>query len=408
MRGRAPTDAQGTQDTGRSLSRQSVLVAVVCVVADSLTYLEGSFRLYTDVWPWPLTLLAAIVLTDAALASSPRLSGVVAVVHAVVTVLGTLLLPAGSPSDVNDAGFLISAYRAGAWLKGPQAVLALACLGGAAGGAQLLGGEDTQWHALFLRAGTDALLPWLVGRYTTARRAYLAELEQRSEHERREARRTLTDAIAQERSAIARDLHDVIAHHVSAIGMHAGAARLGLASPNTSKLTGALTAVETSSRAAMLDLRRLLDLLHGNSSEGARQPGLDNLDELVGSVRAAGLAVEVTTSGTPRALPDSLDIAVYRVVQEMLTNSLRHGGRRVSVGLLYGETSIIATASNPLPPGPRPELDSPRRGLEGIRSRAEMFNGAAVYGPTPDGTAWTISATFPLDPSGPAVSLDLP
>ncbi|MFE7439035.1 sensor histidine kinase [Streptomyces chartreusis] len=382
------------RDTGRSLARQSALVAAMCVLVDSLRFIDERFHLYSGPWPW--VFLAAIVLVDAALASSPRLSGFVAAGHAALALGGALLLPESPFTE--DAGLLIAAYRAGAWLTGASAAIALGALSAGIVGAGLLNGVDhSQWHTVLLRAMANALLPWLVGRYTTARRAYLAELEQRSERERREARQMLADAIAQERSAIAHDLHDVIAHHVSAISMHAGAARLGMASPNPSGLTGALTAVETSSRAAMLDLRRMLDFLHGDTSENARQPRLSNLDELVTAVRAAGLAVEVTTRGGPRTLPDSLDVAVYRVLQEMLTNALRHGGGQVSVELHYGEASIVVTATNLLPSGPRPDLESPRRGLEGIRSRTAMFNGSAEYGPTPDGTAWTVTATFPLD-----------
>jgi signal transduction histidine kinase len=397
IRTSALADTRG--DMAKALTRQSVLVASVCLVADSFTFLnEGADSVYPGLWRWAV--LAAIILVDAALASPARMSGAVGIAQAAVAVACAALTPTGSPlPDGNDAGVLIAAYRAGAWLKGIPAALTLACLVAGLVGVDLLGGEDlTQWWTLILTAVTKALLPWLVGRNTTARRAYIAELEQQSERERHEARQAVADAIVQERSAIARDLHDVIAHHVSAIGVHAGAARLGLTSSHsTSRLTRALTAVETSSRAAMLDLRRLLDFLHGGPSEGVRQPGLDNLDELLDAVHAAGLRTRITTHGRPQTLPDSLDIAVYRVLQEVLTNALRHGRGLVHVELLYDREWMTVTARNPVPVGRPPVPESQHRGLEGIRSRAEMFSGVAVYGPTPDGGDWSITATFSLD-----------
>jgi signal transduction histidine kinase len=244
--------------------------------------------------------------------------------------------------------------------------------------------------------GKVALLPWLVGRYTTARRAYLAELERRSEMERRDAREAVAKAIAEERSAIARDLHDVIIHHVSAIGLHAGAARLGLNSGNT-RLEDSLRSVETASRAAMVDLRHLLDLLHGDHSEGARQPGLDNLDELFDGVRAAGVPAQLEVSGDPREVPESLDITVYRIVQEMLTNALRHGDLSgVSVALDYGPSALSLTASNPVGVSRGP-INTPRRGLVGIRNRASMFHGQTASGLASDGQTWRTVVTFPLE-----------
>ncbi|MFE2037039.1 sensor histidine kinase [Streptomyces scopuliridis] len=401
LRGLGNALLAGARDISGPLTRQSLLVAVACVVADALSFWFEGVPSYPGPWHW--LVLAAIVAVDAALASAARRSGVVALAQAALLMICAVFLPDGRPlPELNDAGLLISAYRAGAWLTRRPATVSLAVLATGVVAANPIAGADlAQIHLLLLQAMQSALLPWLVGRYTTTRRAYIAELEQRSERERNNARQALTEAIAEERSAIARDLHDVIAHHVSAIGVHAGAARLGLAaSPDTARLAGSLTAVEKSSRAAMLDLRRLLDFLHGNHTRGARQPGLDNIDELIGAVDSAGLTTRLTTRGTPPVLPESLDIAVYRVVQELLTNALRHGdGSRVEVELAYTDASLTVTAANPLPLPPRPlrPPDSARRGLAGIRGRAALFNGSATYGPTPDGTAWTTTVAFPLD-----------
>ncbi|MFF3906518.1 sensor histidine kinase [Streptomyces sp. NPDC001848] len=348
--------------------------------------------------------MAVIAVADAALATAPRLSGAVAVAQTVVTVGCAAVLPGRVPI-ANDAGVLVAGYRAGAWLERRSAVASLVCLAlGVITPRLLTAPGSSTLYQLALVVLKNALLPWLVGRYTTARRAYIAELEQRSDRERREARQAMAEAMAEERSAMARDLHDVIAHHVSAIGMHAGAARLAIAgiseeSTGATELARSLTAVETSSRAAMLDLRRLLDFLHGNSPDGARQPGLANLEVLLDAVRSAGLTVRLTTDGVPPFLPESLDLAVYRVVQEMLTYALRHGdGNRVDVELRCDGSALTVTSANPVgTEGPEGPLNSAHRGLQGIRSRTAMFHGSAGHGPTPDKTTWITIASFPLD-----------
>ncbi|MFE7977155.1 sensor histidine kinase [Streptomyces shenzhenensis] len=384
-----------------SLTRQSVMVAGFCLLADTLTFCDTGAQMYPALTFW--CLLAGIALADAALATPARLSGAVAFAHAALAVAGALLLPDGGPlpdtPDTNDAGMLIAAYRAGAWLNGRPAVLALLYLvAGSIGARTLCGTTDlTDWRSLLLSAVKEALLAWLVGRYTTARGAHIAELEQRAAREREHARHELAHAIAEDRSAIARDLHDVIAHHVSAIGVHAGAARLGLSAKEASPVSTALAAVETSSRAALLDLRRLLDFLHDSPVDDARQPGLGDLDELIHVVSAAGLKANVSIEGTRQELEGSLDIAVYRVVQEMLTNALRHGDGHVDIVLRYGTSCVTVTAVNPMAPSKRRVEDSPHRGLEGIGSRAGMFNGFASYGPVNGGADWKTSVTFSLD-----------
>lgn len=387
------------RDASGSLAWQSFMVAGFCLLTDVFTLSYEGADVYPAAYFW--TFLVAIVLVDMALASAARLSGVVAFAQTALAVAGTLAAPHGvPPPDLNDTGMLIAAYRAGAWLSGRSAVLALCSLAAGSIVVRMVGGTDlSDWRSLIFGAVKDALLAWLVGRYTTARGAHIAELEQRAERERERAQQALADAIAEERSAIARDLHDVISHHVSAIGVHAGAARLGLSAQEKSPVPAALAAVETSSRAALLDLRRLLDFLHNSPAEDARQPGLDDLDELVHAVSAAGLRAHVAVEGVPRKLPDSLDIAVYRVVQEVLTNALRHSGGTVDLALRYEAAAITVTAVNPMSGVKHRADDTPHRGLEGISSRARMFNGVASYGPVPGKADWKTTVTFPLDGS---------
>jgi signal transduction histidine kinase len=372
-----------------SLKHQSWLVAATCMVAD------GGFVLFSRCPPWQIAAVLVLTLAvDALLGGPPKSAGWVAAVQAAVPVL--LLFTAGGRIYANEAGLLIAGYRAGAWLRGAPAWASLGVFAASGATCSLVMGSDPVRTLLVV--AKIAVLPWLVGRYTTARRAYLAELEKRSAMEKADAEAAVTKAITEERSAIARDLHDVIVHHVSAIGLHAGAARLSL--PNGDlKLATSLRSVETSSRAAMVDLRHLLDLLHGDKSEGARQPGLDNLDELFDGVRAAGTPARLEVHGRPRDVPESLDITVYRIIQEMLTNALRHGDASgVTVTLEHAPDSLTITAANAAGGGDG-QSGSVRRGLVGIRNRAGMFAGTTRYGLEPDGRTWRTVVTFPLEAS---------
>jgi signal transduction histidine kinase len=384
----------------RALAWQSMLIAFVCVAVDGIGGLMSSPPLPEAVW---LGLVALVVLADAGLALPARLSGWVALAHAVVLVtVGVALRTAimlhgtgGHPVEIMESqvGLLIAAYRAGAWLRRWPSLLSLAVLVAGVAGCRFVT-HDPHPLPTALDAAKTAVLPWLVGRYTTARRAYIDELRHRGENERRDARAAVEKAVARERTSIARDLHDVISHHVSAIGMHAGAARLALTARAGRKngvdpVAGSLSAVEAASRAAMVDLRKMLDVLHGNA-DGAAQPGLANLDELV----RAGPPVRLTVHGGPRDLPGSLDVALYRMAQEMLTNACRHGdGSTVDLEVRYRDGAVTLAARNAIGPSragsalPRTggaavaTLPGTGRGLAGIMTRAAMFDGTVSCGP---------------------------
>ncbi|MDX8033326.1 histidine kinase [Lentzea sp. BCCO 10_0856] len=372
-----------------SLKSQSWLVAATCMVAD------GGFVLLSPGSPWQKAgALTVTLAVNAMLAGPAKYSGWVAAAQAAVPLI--ILFTIGDRVHANEAGLLIAGYRAGAWLRGKPAYASLGVLAASAFICSFAMGTDLVRSLLVV--AKIAVLPWLVGRYTTARRAYLAELEKRSAMEKADAQAAVAKAVTEERSAIARDLHDVIVHHVSAIGLHAGAARLGLPNGNAT-LEKSLRSVETSSRAAMVDLRHLLDLLHGDKPPGARQPGLGNVDELLDNVRAAGTPARLEVRGPSRDVPESLDITVYRIIQEMLTNALRHGDESgVTVTLDYTPDSLVIAASNKSGPG-NGHSGSVRRGLVGIRNRAGMFAGTTRSGLEPDGRTWRTTVTFPLETS---------
>lgn len=384
----------------RSLVGQSVLVAVVCLVVDAGEFALRRPELHAPPVPY-LLMLSLIMVVDAALALPARYSGWVALAHGAVPVVFVLTPDHRPGTAIGLAGALIAGYRAGAWLRGWAAPASLVVLAaGSVVSLRIAGRSD--WLLIALQVGTDAVLPWLVGRYTTARRAYIDELRHRREVELRDAAAEVEKAVARERTAIARDLHDVVSHHVSAIGVHAGAARMKLGAARAGDgVAESLAAVETASRSAMADLRTMLDVLHGTSD--INQPGLDNLEELLAHVRRSGLVTRLRVLGTPRPVPGSLDIALYRITQEMLTNALRHGdGSGVDVELSYQDAALTVAARNGIPPVRVPAgrdglglPDGGGRGLAGIRTRAAMFHGNVSHGPDPDNRHWETTVTVP-------------
>lgn len=377
-------------DVERSLRRLPPLIAGLCLLADVTLLVQGEQTVGQPGW-WAV--VAAVVLADAALAAPAALSLQVAVAHAALPVLSGLLLDG---SFILGAGALVAAYRAGAWLPLPPALAAVVLQ--SAGtvitlGVVVPGRGGPDLLDIGLTCLVNAVLPWLVGRYTTSRRAHLDALERRAALAEAAERAAVQQAVAREREAIARDLHDVISHHVSAIAVHAAAARLRL--PEDSPLRTPVLAVESAGRAAAIDLHRLLDLLHG-AEPAPHRPGLADVGDLLERVRGAGLAVEVDVADDVGPLPESVDVAVYRVVQEALTNALRHGGPgpvAVAVRRTPGD-EVEVEVVNPLPPDPA-EPAGAGRGLDGLRARLALLGGRLAAGPRPGGE-WGLRAVVPL------------
>ena len=199
-------------------------------------------------------------------------------------------------------------------------------------------------------------------------------------------------AIDAERARIASELHDVVTHNVSVMVVQAGAARSVLTS-SPAEAEQALLAVEAGGRTAMTELRNLLGLLSPSGDEGALrpQPGLGELDTLIGRVSAAGLPVQLHVSGTPQQLPPGADLAAYRVVQEALTNVLRHAGQAAtSVVVRWGEQLVITVSDN----GCGASSGVPGRGLLGLAERLSLYGGELDAGPRPGG-GWQVRAVVP-------------
>jgi signal transduction histidine kinase len=216
-------------------------------------------------------------------------------------------------------------------------------------------------------------------------------------------------AVALERARIAGELHDVVTHNVSMMIVQAGAARQVLAS-NPGQAKEAMLAVETSGRAAMTELRHLLGLLTppsddqagaGPGDELTPQPGLAQIDALVGRVADTGLPVILETGSLPDGLPPGVDLAAFRVVQEALTNVIKHVGKpdtTVKLDYLDGDLIVEVRDAGRLIPAAGPVVAGTGRGLLGLRERVAIYGGELYAGPRPAG-GWLVRARLPADPT---------
>src|SRR5437868_6762520 len=175
--------------------------------------------------------------------------------------------------------------------------------------------------------GASRLIPlaaaWILADNLRTRRAYTDELEAKAARLEREREEGSRRAAAEEQARIARELHDVIAHNVSVMVVLAAAGG-DVFERDPTRAHEALRSIESAGRAALVELRRLLGVVRSDGTEYAPQPGLDRLPDLIEQVRAAGLRIELEIAGSPRPLPAGIDLSAYRIVQEALTNTLKH------------------------------------------------------------------------------------
>ncbi|MER6301172.1 sensor histidine kinase [Kitasatospora sp. NPDC001539] len=254
-----------------------------------------------------------------------------------------------------------------------------------------------------LLMSTPFILCWAWGRLTRVRRAYLTELEDRAARLERERDAQAKVAVAAERARIARELHDVVAHNVSVMIVQAdGAAYVLDNSPQQAKQ--ALGTIASTGRQALVEMRRLLGVLRTSDTteEYVPQPGVEELPELLEQVRTAGLRVDYATSGHPRELPRGVELTVYRIVQEALTNVRKHGGPDVHarVAVDFGERELAVLVEDDGRGSTDEQLaaggaDGLGHGLIGMRERVGMVSGSLDVGPRPGG-GFRIRAVLPL------------
>jgi signal transduction histidine kinase len=245
---------------------------------------------------------------------------------------------------------------------------------------------------------------WVYGDRTRAHRAYLAELEERARRLEIERDEHARRAAESERSRIARELHDVVTHNVSVIAVQAGAAR-ATADAHPHRASEALALIERTARETLTELRAQLGVLRrGDSAAALRQPqpGLEQLDDLVLLAREAELGVRLRIDGQRRPLPSVVDLCAYRVIQEALTNIVKHApGANINILVEYSpaQLRIVVVDDGPgPPPGGTP---STGHGLIGMRERVALAGGRLRIGPALGG-GFRIEVGLPLSTASPS------
>jgi signal transduction histidine kinase len=240
---------------------------------------------------------------------------------------------------------------------------------------------------------------WWIGDVWRTRREREIELRESNiqlKHEREENARR---AVLNERVRIARELHDVVAHHVSVIGIQAGVARKAM-SRWPEKAQEALSLIEISSRQAVNELQRLLGILRSGTKtdETAPQPSLQQLDNLIAEVKEAGLQVELIIEGDKRPLPSGVDLSAYRIIQEALTNTIKHAGpATATVTMNYQEDTIeleIADTGRGHAQTGEPVITG--TGLLGMKERVNLHGGEFEAGNAPGG-GFLVRVKLPLN-----------
>jgi signal transduction histidine kinase len=351
----------------------------------------GSFH------PASLWLIGALLTAGALLWRRSHPGAVAVAVLVPWTALQFVQPSTGPDSDPTFPIFavLVASYSLGAFARPRVAVgglvfeMAYFNVGGALSGDTAI--ENFVFISFFL------LSAWLLGRALGGRTRYASALERHAELLEAEREAQSRAAVAVERARIGRELHDVIAHGVSLMVLQAGGVRR-LLGEDQAREREALQAVEATGREALSELHLLLGVLRAPDADGSPEeppPGLGRLDALVQSVRAAGLDVAVEVAGEPRPLPRALDLSAYRIMQEALTNALRHGhAGHADVRIGYGRRRLELEILDDGVGGAA--ANGTGQGLVGMRERAAMFDGEFQAGPRPEG-GFAVRARLPLD-----------
>jgi signal transduction histidine kinase len=287
---------------------------------------------------------------------------------------------------------IVSLYTAAAYRERDRLVRILLPVGLVTGVALHVVDQDVarqgyNWVEILTQIVVTAGIPITLGRMTFNRRRRVV----------RDRDLAAREAVTAERARIARELHDVVAHHMSVMVVQAGAAR-AVGAKDPAAANEALRQVETSGRAGLAEMRRLLEIL--KTSDGANdltpQPGLAGLDDLLDGMRATGLPVEAVVEGVPRPLPPGVDLSAYRIVQEALTNALKHAGEASARVLVRYEADALEVEIVDDGRG-MPEDGSPAggQGLIGMRERVQLFGGTLDAGPKPSG-GFLVRARLPV------------
>jgi signal transduction histidine kinase len=327
----------------------------------------------------------------------------------VITTAWSLMWPDNSQGPFE--GFLVlvgAAYSLGILNRGRRLIVSAVLLA-----AYFLVGQVV----ILASGGRDGdllpLLVWILAGFVVG--ALISRRTQQAHDARRQNvflevdhQRRMAEAVEDERARIARELHDVVAHSLSVIVVQAAAERraLGHGSADAASMDGVLGSVERTGREALVDLRRLLGLLRQTDEPPALapQPSLAELDVLVDQVRDADVEVDVHIEGDQVPLPTGVDLTAYRIVQESLTNVLKHAGaHRVRICIAYRRNQLEVAVSDDGRTAGEAALSNigAGHGLLGMRERVSVFGGTVSAGHGPNG-GWTVQASLPIQ----SVSVD--
>ena len=321
------------------------------------------------------------------------------IVVAAGTVVGDVVVAHGLVSHRTGAQIALVAYALGSWCTRRRtavavvvAATALAALGG--------GHHRGNWAAAAASAIAVLIAPWLAGATARLRRIHLVDVEDRLVRADAERDARAQRAVLDERARIARELHDVVAHHVSLIGVQAGAART-LLGRHDDRTRQALSGIEASSRDAVREMRRLVNVLDAGDGSGLMAPPRrGDLEALCTGFAAAGLTVEQRLSPAVDDLATAVGLTMYRIVEEALTNVTRHShAHRCTVEVTRSGDRLRVVIDDPGPSHHRAPVPPPGagRGLAGMRERVGLFGGQLAVGP--NGNGFRIDATLPVSPA---------
>lgn len=362
--------------------------------------------------PSSMLLLFLLVLAFVAMAVR-RVRPLASVAGVLVAALGVLALIVGSqgvqtsPSLPIGVPVLVAVYSAAA--HGPRwaraAALGVALVGAVAvSAARFL--RPSQLRAVTASdlaepaglagiIGILVLLAWTAGQWRRTRVAYLASASERARREVHVREQQDAIAAAAERARIAREMHDVVAHSLLVIITQADGGRYA-ATSTPQVAVRALETIATTGRAALNDMRQLLGVLHeGRDADLAPQPDATSIPDLVAAVRSSGLPVTLVSTGVERELPPGAGLAVYRTVQEALSNVLKHGGpaAHAQVRLAWSSASVAVHVEDDGRGATAPG-DGGGRGLSGMRERLALYDGAVEAGPRAGG-GFAVDAVLP-------------
>ena len=299
-------------------------------------------------------------------------------------------------STVNDPpiffGALVGVYTV-VTLSDRRTSLVVAVVTALSIGASVLLSDDTPFVTVAFEYVVFATA-WILGDSVRTHRAYAAELEDRAASAERRRQEDASRAAADERVRMARELHDVVAHHMSLIAVQSEAAQV-LLPDDPVRAAGAVDAIGSTAREALTELRRLLGALRedGDAPSRAPQPGDLAIASLVDSVREAGVPVSLTVRGHPRPLPDAVALSAYRIVQESLTNVVKHAGPASATVIVdYDGDELLLEVTDD---GRGDGVPGDGQGLVGMRERVSLLGGHLRAGPRPDG-GFGVEARLPL------------